>query len=350
MAADALSDVIAVDLTTGVAGAYAGKLLADLGARVIMVEPVGGSPLRSRPPLRKGSATGALFEHLSGAKESVVPDGEEDATSLLIGLSRRADVMLVDGTSPWQASLPTFRPEHQVRVDVSPFGRTGPYAGWRGSDIAVWAMGGYMQFTGDPEREPLWLPGSQAALHAGTHAAVAALAGLYERRRTGYGQEVEVSELDSVLTAHAWLQTSWAANGELLKRVPSDLIRASDGWVYVMRIVPTDNLFVLIDRMDLMEEGLAASIPDWFANIPRIFEAVAEWAKDKTVDEIVEFGQELRVAVTPVLDAAGIAEDEQFEARGWGEPDGGGEAFPGPPYHPSATPASRPGPGPRTGQ
>jgi crotonobetainyl-CoA:carnitine CoA-transferase CaiB-like acyl-CoA transferase len=346
----ALDGLLALDLTTGVAGAYAGKLLCDLGTRVVMVEPIGGSPLRARPPFFDGHGSGAMFEHLSGAKESVVPDDHADARRLLASLARQADVLLVDGTSPWQAALPAVLPERTVVVDISPFGRSGPCSGWRGSDIALWAMGGYMYFTGAPDRFPLWLPGSQSSMHAGAHAAFAALVGIHERYRTGHGQAVEISEQEATLTAHAWLQTTWAANGQLLTRVPSDLIQAADDWVYFMRIVPSDNLFVLIERYDMMEEGLTASIPEWFANIPRIFDAVAEWAKEKTVTEIVDFAQELRVAVTPVLDAAAIAADPQMEARDWWERDEDGGVFPGQTYHLSATPSRRRGPAPAAGE
>ncbi len=84
-------------------------------------------------------------------------------------------------------------------------------------------------------------------------------------------------------------------------------------------------------------------------NIPRIFEAVAEWAVDKTVAEIVELGQLLRVAVTPVLDGAGVLVDEQLEARNWWEREGD-IAYPGQPYKFSATPAARRGPAPSIGQ
>ncbi len=71
----ALADVLVVDLTANVSGAYAGKLLADLGARVVLVEPPTGSPLRARPPARD-SEDGVLFQHLSGAKLSIVPDSD----------------------------------------------------------------------------------------------------------------------------------------------------------------------------------------------------------------------------------------------------------------------------------
>src|SRR4029450_1909028 len=89
----------------------------------------------------------------------------------------------------------------------------------------------------------------------------------------------------------------------------------ADGWSYVMRIVPNDELFVLIERPDLGEEGLTVDMQTGWANMPRIFDAVADWAKDHTVDEIVELGQALRIAVTPVLDAAGVREDPQLDFR-----------------------------------
>ncbi|MBO0728811.1 MAG: CoA transferase, partial [Acidimicrobiaceae bacterium] len=338
----ALQDLVAVDLTTGLAGAYAGKLLCDLGARVVMVEPPGGSPLRARPPLGPDQSS-AMFAHLSGGKESVIPP-DTDADRVLEGLVWSADVVFVDGTSPWQPRLPAPRPEHVVEVDLSPWGRTGPYAAWRGSDIAVWAMGGYLYFTGTPDRQPLYLPGGQAELHAGAHAAFAALTGVHERRRSKLGQRVEVSHLESVLTAHAWLVSTWVANGMLLPRLPSDLIRASDGWFYSMRIVPWPDLFVMIERPDLGEEGLTEDLQVWSANIPRIFEAVAEWAKDKPVEEIIELAQALRLAMTPVLDTKRVAEDPQMSARSWWErADGDAMNFPGQPFHLSASPSLRRG-------
>ena len=337
----ALAGVTVVDLTSGVGGAYAGKLLADLGADVVLVEPADGSPLRRRPPFGAGRPDGKWFEHLSGAKRSVVPADAAALDRLVSG----ADVLLGDGTSPYESWLPTLLPEHVVSIDLSPWGRSGPYAGWRGSDLALWAMGGYLNITGSPERAPLWLPGSQAELHAGANAAFAALVGLYERRRHGWGQAVEVSVLESVLTAHAWLVSSWAACGQPLTRVGNDLIRMADGWAYVMRIAPNDELFVLIDRPDLAAENLTDEVTTWFANIPRIFEAVAEWAKDQTVEHIVDLGQALRVAVTPVLDAAGVMADPQLAARSWWE-----EGFPGQPYHLSASPSRRRGPAPRLGE
>jgi crotonobetainyl-CoA:carnitine CoA-transferase CaiB-like acyl-CoA transferase len=328
MTASALDDVLVLDLTSAVTGGFAGKLLADLGADVVLLEPSNGTALRAS----------GLFDYLSGGKRSVVPRDDAD----LRGWVAAADVVLTDGSSAWHDTAIDARSGSAVLVDLSPFGRSGPYAEWESSDLVTWAMGGYLYFTGAPDREPIWVPGPQAQLHAGAHGAFAALVGLHERRHSGRGQAVEIADLDAALTAHAWLVSSWAACGMLLGRQPFDLIRCVDGFVYVMRIVPKDELFVMIERPDLLDEGLTIDIPTWNANIPRIFEAVQEWAEDKTVAEIVELGQLLRVAVTPVVDGAAVLADEQLAAREWWERDGE-TAFPGQPYKLSASPAARRG-------
>jgi crotonobetainyl-CoA:carnitine CoA-transferase CaiB-like acyl-CoA transferase len=327
MAAAALEGVLVVDLTGSVAGGFAGKLLADLGARVVIVEPTGGSVLRQH----------VLFGYLSGGKESCIGDPSPWLAA--------ADIVLTDRSS----DVPDALGERVVHVDVTPWGRTGPSAHWESSDLTTWAMGGYLSFTGAPDREPIQVPGRQAQLHAGAHAALAALVGLHERdTRSGRGQRVEVSELESVLIAHAWLASSWAACGQVLARQPQDLIRAADGWVYVMRIVPKDEIFVMIERPDLADEQLTRDIPTWHANIPRIFAAVAEWARDKPVAEIIELGQLLRIAVTPVLDGPGVLADEQLAARQWWEHEGD-TAYPGQPFRFTATPSARRGPAPEPG-
>jgi len=331
----ALEGVLVIDVSGAVSGGFAGKLLADLGARVVLLEPASGSPLREHD----------LFDYLSGGKESVTPATDDDAAAWLAA----ADIVLTDGSSAWHGLAVERRSPRHVVVDISPFGRSGPYAEWETSDLVTWAMGGYLYFTGAPDREPIWLPGPHAQLHAGSHAAFAALVGLHDRERSGRGQLVEISELEATLTAHAWLVSSWAACGQLLDRQPFDLIRCADGFVYVMRIVPKDELFVMIERPDLAGENLTVDLPTWHANIPRIFEAVAEWAKDKTVAEVVELGQLLRIAVTPVLDGKGVLEDEQLAARNWWEREGD-VVYPGQPYKLSKTPSARRGPAPSLGQ
>src|SRR5437764_7075487 len=98
MTASALEGLRVVELASGVAGGFAGKLLADLGADVVMVEPPGGTSLREH----------VLFEHLAGGKRSIVPDDQAALGPWLAA----ADVVLTDGTSPWHAAATATPSDH----------------------------------------------------------------------------------------------------------------------------------------------------------------------------------------------------------------------------------------------
>ncbi len=148
MTASALDGVLVLDLSAAVSGGFAGKLLADLGAQVVMIEPPEGTGLREH----------GLFDYLAGGKQSVVPSDAADFGRWL----GAADIVLTDGSSPWHGTVVGDRPDRTVVVDLSPFGRSGPYAEWNSSDLVTWAMGGYLYFTGSPDREPIWLPGPHA--------------------------------------------------------------------------------------------------------------------------------------------------------------------------------------------
>ncbi|MFV0257888.1 MAG: CoA transferase [Acidimicrobiales bacterium] len=336
---------VVVTWSPSLAAAVAAKLLADNGARVARVEPPGGSELSRRPPLTP-DGTSAWFRYL--CRSATVVGAEE-----LPGWAAAPDVALVDAAHP----APPGLPDSTVVVELTTYG-PGPYESWRASELTTWALGGYLSFTGAPDREPLWLPGGQAAQHTGSQAAFAALAALHARDRgisgappTGRGQRVTVNELASVLTAHSWLASSWAACGLVLPRVPSDLIQAADGWCYVMRIVPNEELLMMTEQSDLIGEGITEDIVAWNDNIDRIFAGVAAWAATRTVAEIVELGQALRVAVTPVMTAAELADDPQLAARDWWQHDEPtGLRLPGPAYRtvPAEAGDAGPAPDPRT--
>ena len=245
-----------------------------------------------------------------------------------------ADVLLTDGTSYWHQDLPTAPHDRLITADLSAWGRSGPYAEWRESDIATWAMGGYMYFTGEPDREPLIIPGSQSAIHAGVHCALAVLAAVRERRRSGHGQQIELSQLEANLSAHAWLVSSWTASGQALLRTGHDFTRTRDGWAHFMQMVPNPNVFLLIDQPERMGEVIANDIDTWRRAVTGVYREVEAWAQDVDSEEVATRAQELRVACTPMLDAAGLDRNPQLVARGWWETDCGrrarGAAVPGP--------------------
>ena len=348
----ALDGMLVVDLSSDLGGAYASKLLGDLGARVIVVEPPHGSQLRSWDSADR--SWGGPWAHLAGGKESAAPANHAEARSLLTSLVRAADILLVDQDSHWRSALPNVRPQRLIQVQLSPWGAHGPYADWRGSEIATWAMGGYMFFTGDPDGAPLMLPGGQSSLHQGIHAALAALTAVRERRRSGHGQTIDVSALEANLSAHAWLVSSWIASGLPLNRVSHDFTRTRDGWALFMRAVPNPNIFLLIDQPERMADADITDIDQWRAQLPQLYADVEAWAQNVDAIDVATRAQELRIACTPVLDAKGLADNLQLESRGWWEygvdPQWGDLRLPGPAYLLSATPARRHGEAPSLGQ
>jgi crotonobetainyl-CoA:carnitine CoA-transferase CaiB-like acyl-CoA transferase len=325
--------VVVLELATGVAGPYCGKLLADLGASVTKCEPPEGDPIRQEPPLVGGES--AFFNYLNANKrlESVaLTDAQIDE------FARNADIVIhsalgreADGL---EARIRAANPAAIV-LSLSPYGRSGERSSWQTSPLTEWATGGFHYFGGDPNREPIALPGYQAAFHAGVHAAVAALAGLWHARETGAGQRIEVSHQEAILSDHAWLTAIWTHQGKVQKRTGSLFAKCADGYIYLFNLMPYPNLFILMERFDLLEDEALQSPISWVERFPEVLAALSEWAATRTKQEIYHAAQELRVAISPVNTMADIAASAQLAARNWFEQVGaGGHRFqsPGQPY------------------
>jgi len=335
----ALADVVVLELATGVAGPYCGKLLADLGAQVIKVEPRGGDHIRNEYPLIEGESV--FFNWLNTNKLGAAIPLEDPRIELLAG---RADIIIHSergaGADALDARLRTANPSAVV-LSLTPYGRSGPRAEWETSPFTEYATGGFHYFGGDPEREPIALPGYQAEFHAGLHAGVGALAALWHARETGRGQLVEISHQEAILSDHAWLTTSWTHQGNIQRRTGSMFVPCANGFVYLFNLVPYPNLFILIERFDLLEDEELQNPLSWVARFGEVLDALRGWAAARTKEEIYHAAQELRIAVSPVNNMADVAVSAQLEARGWfGEVEASGVSFKatGFPYRLSETP------------
>lgn len=344
-----LHDVVVLELATGVAGPYAGRLLADLGALVIKVEPPEGDSLRSAEPITAGES--AFFNYLNAGKRSVVVSRED-----LPALLARADIVIHDlleeAASRLDGEARAANPAAVV-LSVTPYGRSGPRSGWQATAFTEWATSGFFYFAGDPAREPLALPGFQAEFHAGLHTTIAAVGGLWHARNTGEGQAVEVSHQEACLSDHAWLVSMWTHAGKVQSRTGSAYARCADGWVYIFNLAPYPNLLALIERFDLLEDESLLMPLTWQARWPEVFEAFADWCATRSKLEVYHACQELRVAVSPVYTMADVVDSEHLAAREWfGAVEAGGQRFtaPGVPYKLHGTPCAAPGPAPSIGQ
>src|SRR5919199_3990924 len=191
-----LADVRVLDLADE-KGAYCTKLLADLGADVIKVEPPGGDPTRSFQPFfqdRPDPNSSLFFWYHNTNKRSVVLDLESAGDrAALLDLAAEADILVESFPVGYLAQrgldYPTLRARnpHLIQTSITPFGQTGPHAGWVGNDLTAWAMSGIMANCGDAGRPPLRGPGGQSNILASGYATVATLAALRHQRRTGEG-------------------------------------------------------------------------------------------------------------------------------------------------------------------
>lgn len=320
-----LDDVTVVDCGEGVAAGLASRVLGDLGARILKVEPPGGERVRRLGPFadaRTDAELGGLHLALNAGKESVVVDLDaEEGRQLFRQLVGDAEI-LIESQGPaamgargldygaLSRDFPSL-----VYVSHTPFGRPGPYSDWVSSEIVDYAMGGYLYFCGDPAREPLMVHGHQGEFHAGMQVALGGLFALWEAHRSGRGQRVDVSTFESMLAAQVWFTTAWEQEGEIRRREGSSLIRCRDGWVHWQP--STAEVLLLIGRPELMDDPRFSTSEGWRLAIPEVRGLIESWALDHPAQEIYESAQALGQLVAPVRTAADLAVSEQLGARGW---------------------------------
>ena len=199
-----LSPYTALDLTEGGFN-WCGKLLADLGADVIKVEPPGGSPTRDIGPFigpedERGPDSSLFWAAYCVNKRSVTLDlGSEDDRARFRELAGGADFLIESFKPGYMASLGlgyddlALSNPGLVYTSITPYGQTGPYAQHDAPDLVAWAMGGMQYICGDKDRPPVRISAPQAQLHAAGQAAAGTMAAFWSRQQTGQGQHVDVS-------------------------------------------------------------------------------------------------------------------------------------------------------------
>ena len=209
-----------LDLTTPL-GFLAGRILADLGADVIKVEPPGGDPSRAWPPFdSRGRERRSLFWAAHNAnKRGITADLETAGGQYVIRELARGVDFVVESFAPGYLArrglgyedLSRINPR-LVLVSITPFGQEGPSRDLLASDIEIMAASGAMSLAGEANGEPMRVTLPQAASWAGAEAAMGALTALIHRTRTGRGQMVDVSAQSAVIAALAHAPVFWDLN------------------------------------------------------------------------------------------------------------------------------------------
>ncbi len=199
-----------LDLTDPL-GFVTGKVMADLGADVVKIEPPGGDPSRKLQHLYWVAA--------NAGKRSITLDLESEAGRQLFGqLAAKADFVLesfAPGTlESWGVGYDVLRVENPglIMVSITSFGQRGPYASFRASDLEVMALSGAMWLAGEEGGEPMRMSVPQTPYWVGVEAVMGALTALAYRSSTGRGQRVDVSAQIAILSALAHAPAFWDLN------------------------------------------------------------------------------------------------------------------------------------------
>lgn len=366
-----------VDLTD-FRGLMAGRLLADLGAEVVAVEPPGGGAARTEPPLLGGTGVSRLWAALSHNKKSVTCDiHSADGRALLLRLCAAADFLLVSGTRREVDALgldaDTLRPlnDRLIHVTMTPFGRTGPKAGYADSDLVIWAASGALERNRVDGRVPVRIGTSyQAYFHGASDAVVGALLALAERARSGRGQGVDISFQESLVAANQGqglypLVNDVAAGPQDGVTIFPTVWKTSDGYVqFTLTSGPatghfSNNFMAWVAESGLLPDHLAAV--DWRdlpqtsgsglsasgatkdkyaekgmgdAERAQIEAIIARFFSTRGTDEILTTARDRRLLLAPILSVADIMDNDHHDARGtWfptGDADASGPCLPGP--------------------
>jgi len=215
-----LSHYRVLDLTDD-RGQFAGFLLAQLGADVICVEPAEGHRSRRLPPFvdsERGPDRSLFHRAYNRGKRSVVVDQQQ-----LLELAEGSDALITSGAYPVDlAALRAVNPA-LVTASITPFGLDGPKANWAATDLTNAAAGGVMSVTGDQDRAPLRVSHPQSWLIAALDAANGVQIALWERRRSGLGQHVDVSVQQALISCAQFSMMNSLVGSPEAKRVAGGL-------------------------------------------------------------------------------------------------------------------------------
>jgi len=324
-----LSGLRVVDCTVE-RGELTARLLGDLGADVVKVEPPGGSPARALAPVRKGVSL--AFAVRNAGKRGVVLDLEAAAdVERFHDLLAHSDVLVtsaVELAPGLDARELARRHPHLVVGALTPFGIDGPYADWAATDAVLAATGAIAFKAGIPERTPLFPPGHLVDDAASVTSAFGLLCALYQREQTGAGQFVEVSTNEAIAQISDWSLPN--ATARIEAGFPAGEVRAGNGPIYPIFACKGGYVRLIIlsvRQWHAMREWLGEPeylqdpAFDGFVARREITETVlnplfeAHFA-DMSMQEVSVEAQKRGIVCTPALTPADIITNEHFESRG----------------------------------
>ena len=340
MALDFLEGLKVLDLGQDISAAFCARLFADLGAYVVKVEPPSGDPSRNLGPYsgdlpdREGSG---LFLALNTNKLGVTLNLESaTGRELLLQLADGADLLVESFPPSYLTSIGLGyaqlhrRNSNLVVTSVTPFGQTGPWAGYRANNLIVSNLSGHSRDHGGAventeEEPPLQLAAHQADFVAGLAGATASMLALNRRRQTGEGCHVDVSGMESLAllpqTTLAEFDLGFPARGrrkdQAVRQALVTLLPCSDGYVGISpRQQDQWERFVeLMDSPQWAEDARFATRDSRLANWADLEPLLAAWTSGYSKEEVYRLAQDRRIPCFPLNTAADLFTSSQFHVR-----------------------------------
>jgi len=362
----ALEDVRVLDLADE-AGAYCGKLLADMGADVVKVEPPHGARMReigpfyadpdARTPRHDRSI---FFWHYQTSKRSITLDLDRlNDRDRFLCLADSADIVIETSAPGHLDTLGLSYRTLQARnprltlVSITPFGQSGPHRDYRGSDLIGQAAGGMVFVNGSPDQPPLQGAGLQGYHCASVYGAIGAMLALIARDRSGHGQWIDVSIQECVAACVEHASSLFHQNGTVARRQGSlhwtgdfRVGRCRDGYVLHCPLGDWTTLIEWI-KADGSARELVDSVWDDVTyrrdHCLHLFDVLDAWARSYAAADLVEAAQLRRLPYAEVRPTTSLLDHPQLAARGFfpsvrHDELGTTLTYPGAPYVFSATP------------
>ncbi len=327
-----LAGLRVLDLSGG-PGDAVGRILADLGADVIKVEPPGGSPARHTAPRLAG--TSIAFAVHNANKSSVVLDPADDGDrERLLGLAGAADIVIDSGNPGQAAAYGTScaqladRFDHLVALSVTDFGSDGPRADWQATDAVFYALSSALSRSGPTTGTPVLPPDGIASATAAVQATWATLVAYYHRLRTGRGDYIDFSRFEAVVLAldppfgsHG--QAAAAGGAEKWRGRPRNqdaypILPCADGYVRMVVLAPRQwhGLRAWLGEPEQFQDPKFDTIIERFLAWKEIGALLTDMFATMTMAEIADAAQSYGVPVAAVLEPSAVGDSEHFAAVG----------------------------------
>jgi formyl-CoA transferase len=367
----ALHGIRVLDLSRVLAGPFCTMLLGDMGAEIIKIEVPGqGDDSRRYPPFIGEES--AYFMNLNRNKKSIVLNLKDTrAREIFLDLVERSDAILENFRPGTMEKLglgyDTLKERNPdiVYSCISGFGHSGPYKNLPGYDIIGQAMGGIMSITGWPDSPPTRTGTAIADVLGGLCACIGILTSLLAIRNGKPGQKVDISLVDSVVSAMETIIQIYLVENRIPQRTgnryefiyPYDTFKASDGWVIIA--VGNNKLWQdfchAIDRADLVGRQEFKDNYDRVKAHQEVKRIVEDWTGEKTVKEIVDFLLSKHIPCAPLYSVKDVVEDQHIAVarrmiREVEHPVAGRMKVIGSPVNLSETPAEITSPAPLLGE